>query len=122
MEDNVRGVQFRGLLLYIKDLHLTKIKAHIKFVYVRPQILSLLKNEKEMTIRVDWKYVGLTTLRLVLRFFPDQLWHRANMDRAAVVWSQGSSTFYLDDDGKIFKVIVDKYSEASDDNKLASFK
>ena len=105
-------------MFYIKDIHLTKIRAHIKYVYVRPQILSLLKNEKESTIRVDWRYVGLSTLRLVIRFIPDKLWHRANMDRAAKVWSQGSSTFYLDDNGKIFKLIVNKYIEASDEETV----
>ena len=51
----------------MKDLNLTKIRAHIKYVYVRPQILSLVKREEEKTIRVDWRYVGLTTLRLAIR-------------------------------------------------------
>ena len=67
MDDRVRGVQFRGLLFYIKDLNLNKITAHIKYVYVRPQILSLEKREDDQTIRVDWRYVGLTTLRLAVR-------------------------------------------------------
>ena len=68
MEDRVRGVEYRGLLFYIKDLNLTKIRAHIKYVYVRPQILSLEKREDERTIRVDWRYVGLTTLRMAFRY------------------------------------------------------
>ena len=67
MDDRVRGVQFRGLLFYMKDLNLNKIRAHIKYVYVRPQILSLEKREDDKTIRVDWRYVGLTTLRLAIR-------------------------------------------------------
>ena len=64
----MRGVQFRGLLFYIKDLNLTKIRAHIKYVYVRPQILSLVKREDENTIKVNWRYVGLSTFRLAIRY------------------------------------------------------
>ena len=68
MDDRVRGVQYRGLLFYMKDLNLTKIRAHIKYVYVRPQILSLEKREDDRTIRVEWRHVGLTTLRMGLRY------------------------------------------------------
>ena len=117
MDDRLKGVHYWGLLLYIKDQHLTKIKAHINYPYVRPQILNLVKLEQEKAIKVDWRYVGLTTLRMLLRYIPDKLWYRANMDKAAIVWSQGSSTHYLDEDFKIYKIVVDKLIETSEVEK-----
>ena len=116
VDDRIRGVKYTGLALYLKDLNLTKIRAHIKFVYVRPKILSLVKHEEDRTIHVDWRHVGVTTLRLVVRYIPDQLWFRDNMDKAAIVWAEGSSTYYLDENYKICKLILDKYNESSDED------
>ena len=85
LDDRIRGQKFQGLLLYIKNMHLLKIMAHIKFVYVRPHIVRVVKNSEERTITVDWKFVGLTMGRMVLRYIPDKLWFRANMDNASKV-------------------------------------
>ena len=117
VDDRIRGVKYTGLALYLKDLNLTKIRAHIKFVYVRPKILSLVKHEEDRTIHVDWRHVGVTTLRLVVRYIPDRLWFRDNMDKAAIVWAEGSSTYHLDEDYKICKLILDKYNESSDEDR-----
>ena len=62
-------------------MHLLKIVGHIKFVYVRPKIISLTKHPEDNTIRVTWKLVGLSITRMVVRYIPDQLWYRANMDK-----------------------------------------
>ena len=108
LEDRIRGQTFNGLLLYIKNMHLLKIAAHIKFVYVRPQIVSMKKFSDERKIVVDWKFVGLTLSRMVVRYFPDKLWNRANMDQAASTWYEGVSTFYLSEDNQIIKHVVEK--------------
>ena len=118
LEDRIRGQTFNGLLIYIKNMHLLKIAAHIKFVYVRPQIVSMKKFEEDKKIVVDWRFVGLTLSRMVIRYFPDKLWNRANMDNAAVTWYEGVSTFQLDQDNKIIRHVVEKNTGNADDQTL----
>ena len=75
------GQTFNGLILYIKNMHLLKIVANLKFVYVRPQVISLTKHPEDNTIRVTWKIVGLGMLRMAWRYIPDKLYIRTNMDK-----------------------------------------
>ena len=116
LDDKIRGQQYKGLIYYMKSISLLKILAHIRFVYVRPQIVKLTKYHDERKIVVDWRFVGLTQLRLALRYIPDRLWNRANMDQAAKTWYEGVSTFYLGEDLKIAKIVIEK-SDAVNKNQ-----
>ena len=118
IEDKIRGQQFKGLIFYIKNMHLLKILAHLKFVYVRPQIVKLTKHSEERRIVVEWRFVGLTMTRMAIRYIPDRLWNRANMDHAAKTWYEGVSTFYLDEDLKIVKHIIEKNDAENKDQTL----
>ena len=116
LDDRIRGQQFKGLIYYIKNIHLLKIMAHIRFVYVRPQIVKLTKIHEDRKIVVDWRFVGLTQFRMAIRYIPDKLWNRANMDQAAKTWYEGVSTFYLDEELKIVKHVIEK-SDAGNKNQ-----
>ena len=118
IEDKIRGQQFKGLIFYIKNMHLLKILAHLKFVYVRPQIVKLTKHSEERRIVVEWRFVGLTMTRMAIRYIPDRLWNRAIMDHAAKTWYEGVSTFYLDEDLKIVKHIIEKNDAENKDQTL----
>ena len=107
LDDKIRGQTFKGILLYIKNMHLLKIVAHMKFPYVRPRLTMLTKYTKEKMIVVEWQFVGLGFFRMMIRYIPDKLYRRANMDAAARVWFEGVSTFYLDEDWKIYKHVVE---------------
>ena len=74
------------------------------------------KYHDERKIVVDWRFVGLTQLRMALRYIPDRLWNRANMDQAAKTWYEGVSTFYLGEDLKIAKIVIEK-SDAVNKNQ-----
>jgi len=119
LEDKlIRNETYNGLHLYMKNMNLLKIVAHLKFVYVRPHITRVITDSDTRTVVVDWKFVGLTTLGLAIRYIPERLWHRANMDNAAKLWFEGTSTFYMDDKMKIFKHVVDKRQDSSQDQTL----
>ena len=77
----VLGVKVVGLEKYMLLVNVMKLLAHIRFVYVRMTLLSVTKEEEEGIIKVRWRVVGLGTLRLVLRYFPDRLWEKGNMER-----------------------------------------
>jgi len=118
LEDRIRGQSFDGIILYIKNMHILKIVAHIKFAYVRPQILSMTLHTEDNTIKVAWRIVGLGLARMVLRYIPDKLYNRANMDKAAVSWFEGYSTFYVNSNGKIVRHVVDKRTEEENNQTL----
>ena len=65
----------------MKSLNLIKIVGNIKFVYLRTKIISMTTHPEENTIKVAWKVVGLGMTRMILRYIPDQLWVKANMDK-----------------------------------------
>ena len=70
-----------GLDKYMLLVNVLRLLAHIRFVYVRMSLLSLTKEEDEGIIKVRWRVVGLGMGRLVLRYFPDRLWEKGNMER-----------------------------------------
>ena len=47
----------------------------------------------------------------MFRYIPDKLWYRSNMDKAAKVWSEGTSTYHIDEDFKIYKIVIQKPME-----------
>ena len=70
-----------GLDKYMLLVNVLRLLAHIRFVYVRMSLLSVAKEEDEGIIKVRWSVVGLGMGRLVLRYFPDRLWEKGNMER-----------------------------------------
>ena len=70
-----------GLDKYMLLINTMRVLAHIRFVYVRMSILSLTKEKEEGIIKVRWRVVGLGMGRMVVRYFPDRLWDKGNMER-----------------------------------------
>jgi len=120
LQDNVRGVQVVGLEKYLVLVNLLRMLAHIRFVYVRMTLLSLSKHPEESTIRVRWRVVGLGLGRMVLRYFPDKLWEKGNMERMSPSYFDGYSTFYVDSNSKIYQHTVDKVMEDKDKEVVKS--
>merc|ERR1719508_396671 len=114
LQDNIRGAKVVGLDKYMLLVNVLRLLAHIRFVYVRMSLLSLTKEEEEGIIKVRWSVVGLGMGRLVLRYFPDRLWEKGNMERLSPSYIDGHSTFYVDSDSKIYQHTVDRVMEDKD--------
>ena len=71
-----------GLEKYMLLINIMRMLAHVRFVYVRMTLLSVSKDEEASTVKVRWNIVGLGMARLVLRYFPDRLWEKGNMERS----------------------------------------
>jgi len=111
LQDNIRGVRLVGLEKYMLLINMLRLLAHIRFVYVRMSLLSLTKEEEEGVIKVRWRVVGLGFGRMLLRYFPDRLWEKGNMERMSPCYLDGYSTFYLDSNSKIYQHTVDRVME-----------
>jgi len=49
--------------------------------------------------------MGMT--RLGLRYVPDKLWRRENIDKTAPIWMAGVSKYFVDESGKVIKHVID---------------
>ena len=75
------GSRLAGLEKYRILINIMRLLAHVRFVYVRMTLLSVSKDEETSTIKIRWNIVGLGMVRLVLRYIPDRLWEKGNMER-----------------------------------------
>ena len=78
------GSRLAGLEKYRILINIMRLLAHVRFVYVRMSLLSVSKDEETSTVRIRWNLVGLGMVRLVLRYFPDRLWEKGNMERSVL--------------------------------------
>jgi len=114
LQDNVRGMRYEGLDQYIKLVNLLKLTAHVRFVYVRFHILKMTKHPEDGTIRVRWRIAGLGMVRMLVRYFPDKMWMKGNMDRCAPSWYDGISTFHVSGEDRIYKHVLDRVEGGQD--------
>jgi len=108
LEDNIRGKRLEGIVKYRNAISLMKILCHFRFVYVRFHILGITEHPEDGTVRIRWRIAGMGMIKMCLKYFPAQMWKRGNLDKAADTWYDGYSTFYVDNDDKIYKHRADK--------------
>ncbi|XP_011871807.1 PREDICTED: uncharacterized protein LOC105564200 [Vollenhovia emeryi] len=107
--NNIRGVTTTGLMNYVKQLMLLRFVGHIKFAYVKLDILKITIHHENDTVQVRWRIQGITGWRVLTMFWKYKIWKikdAINTNQAA--WYDGFSTFYVNADGKIYKHIADK--------------
>jgi len=105
-ENNIRGITTYGLNQYIQQMSLLRFVGHLKFAYVKMDILKLTKHTEDGTIRVRWRIKGVSTLRAMFQFWKFRSWkHDPSKE---IVWYDGFSTFYVGGDGLIHRHVCDK--------------
>ena len=70
-----------GLDKYMFYINIRRVLSHMRFVYVRMSVLSMSKDEENACIKIRWSILGLGMLRFCMRYFPDKLWKKGNMER-----------------------------------------
>jgi len=111
LEDNIRRQTFGGLLEYMKNCNILKIVTHVKFVFSRMNLGTVVINPTIGLIRIEWNITGMGMTRLGLRYIPDKLWTRENINRTSPVWISGVSKYFVDESGKVTKHIIDPLPE-----------
>lgn len=65
---------FRGLYNYVKQVALLRCVGHLKFAYVRFEILKITQHPEDGTIKVRWRISGISGLKVLLQFWRYKLW------------------------------------------------
>ena len=75
------GTEIVGLEKYMLYVNILRVFCHARFVYVRLNLLSVTKDEEQGCIKIRWSIVGQGVFRFMVRYFPDKLWAKGNMER-----------------------------------------
>ncbi|CAO1361257.1 unnamed protein product [Diamesa hyperborea] len=114
-ENNIRGTSSVGLYHYVKEVALLRTVGHLKFAYVKFEVLKITQNPEDNTVRVRWRIRGISALKVMLNFWKYKLWKIREIFEDTEAWYDGFSTFYMGSDGLIYKHVADKVMP--DENK-----
>ncbi|XP_015176601.1 PREDICTED: uncharacterized protein LOC107066467 [Polistes dominula] len=106
--NNIKGSETKGIFNYMKQLTWIRTIGHLKFAYVKLDVLKITMNPEDDTIKVRWRISGITGLRALFTLWKFKLWKMKEALNDAEVWYDGFSTYYVGADGKIYKHVMDK--------------
>ncbi|XP_032689431.1 uncharacterized protein LOC116852831 isoform X2 [Odontomachus brunneus] len=107
--NNIRGVTTKGLISYMKQLVFLKAFGHLKFAYVKFDIIKITMHTEDATVKVRWRIRGLSGIKMISVFWKYKIWDiKEAIEKDAEIWYDGFSTYYVNGEGKVYKHIVDK--------------
>lgn len=92
----------------MKTIALLRTVAHLKFAYVKLEVLKITKHPEDHTVKVRWRIRGISALKVMLNFWKYKLWKLNEVFDKQEAWYDGFSTFYVGSDGLVFKHVADK--------------
>ncbi|OAD56991.1 hypothetical protein WN48_02790, partial [Eufriesea mexicana] len=116
--NNIRGTTTVGIHQYFKQISLLRLIGHIKFAYVKLGIIKMSIHPEDSSIKVRWRIAGISGTRVIFTFWRYKIWNTKSELDSAPAWYDGFSTFYVNNDGKIFKHVVDKTMPEQDQRKI----
>ncbi|XP_050305890.1 uncharacterized protein C6orf136 homolog [Anthonomus grandis grandis] len=119
-EDNIRNVKTVGLLPYVKQVALLRTIGHIKFAFVKFDVLKITQHPEDGTVRVRWRIRGLKALKVMLQFWKYKLWNWKGMLDQCEDWYDGYSTFVVNSDGLVVRHVADKMMPDSDNVSISN--
>lgn len=121
-ENNIRGTRTVGLLHYVKQIALLRTVGHLKFAYVKFEILKITSHPEDGTVKVRWRIRGISGMKVFLQFWKFKLWKIKELfDDHQESWYDGFSIFFVGSDGLVYKHVADKM-QPDDDKALAALK
>ncbi|XP_068243757.1 uncharacterized protein [Palaemon carinicauda] len=106
-ENRIRGKVTVGLIPYVKQVALLRTVGHLKFAFVKFDILKITKHPEDGTIRVRWQIRGLSGLKAMFQFWKVKLWSWKSVKDEMESWYDGYSTFFVGGDGLVHKHVAD---------------
>nr|SVE77125.1 EOG090X09QP [Daphnia lumholtzi]SVE77729.1 EOG090X09QP [Daphnia lumholtzi]SVE78357.1 EOG090X09QP [Daphnia lumholtzi] len=107
-ENRIRGTRTTGLYNYVKQVALLRCVGHLKYAYVRFEILKITQHPEEGTIKVRWRICGISGLKVLLQFWRYKLWQWKEVLQKQESWYDGFSTFHVSSKGLITLHVADK--------------
>lgn len=106
--NNIRGTTTVGLFHYVKQMALLRTVGHLKFAYVKLEVLKITAHPEDCSIKMRWRIKGISGLKVLFMFWKIKIWNMKEIFKDQELWYDGFSTFYVGGDGLIQKHVVDK--------------
>jgi hypothetical protein len=113
-ENNIRGTTTVGLYNYVRQIALLRTVGHLRFAYVKFEVLKITKHPEDSTIKVRWRIRGISALKVMVTFWKYRLWNFREMFDKTEAWYDGFSTFHVNAAGEVVKHVADKMMPDSD--------
>nr|CAD7459586.1 unnamed protein product [Timema tahoe] len=113
-ENNIQGKRTVGIYNYVKQMALLRTVGHLKFAYVRFEILRISMHPEDSSVKVRWRIRGISAFKVFVGFWKYKLWKIKEMFEQQEAWYDGFSTFYVGNDGLIHKHVADKMMPDTD--------
>ncbi|XP_022919688.2 uncharacterized protein C6orf136 [Onthophagus taurus] len=117
-ENNIRGTRTVGLYNYVKQIALLRTVGHLRYAYVKFEVLKITQNPEDSSVKVRWRIRGISGLRVMVLFWKYRLWNVRELFEKTDSWYDGFSTFYVNSDGVIYKHVADKMMPDSENEVL----
>ncbi|KAI5631897.1 hypothetical protein NE865_15369 [Phthorimaea operculella] len=106
--NNIRGMTTVGLFHYVKQVALLRTVGHLKFAYVKFEIMKITTHTEDSSIKMRWRVRGISGFKVFFMFWKYKLWNMKEIWKDQELWYDGFSTFYVGADGLIQKHVCDK--------------
>ncbi|CAH0558838.1 unnamed protein product [Brassicogethes aeneus] len=113
-EDRIRNITTNGLYNYVKQVALLRTVGHLKFAYVKFEIIKITQHPEDSTVKIRWQIRGISAFRVMLQFWKFKLWKYREMFEKCDAWYDGFSTFHVNSEGQVVKHVADKMMPDSD--------
>lgn len=113
-ENNIRGTRSVGVYDYVKQMSLLRLLGHVRYAYVAFEVLKITQHPEDSTVRVRWRIVGVSGLKVMFQFWRHKFWNIKSVLDKQETWYDGFSTLYVNGEGHVVKHVADKMMPDSD--------
>jgi len=114
-ENNIRGTKTVGLHYFISMISILRLLGHLKYAFVKFDVLKITKHPEDGTIKVRWRIKGISGMKIFVNLWKFKLWNlEAAIKENVESWHDGFSIFYLGSDGLVHKLTADKMQPDND--------
>lgn len=92
----------------MKQVALLRTVGHLKYAYVKFEIIKITKNDEDSTVRIRWRIRGISAMKVMFTFWKYKLWKLKEVFDDQEMWYDGFSVFHVGEDGLIWKHVADK--------------
>jgi len=66
---------FRGLEYFMSTISILRLMGHLKYAFVKFDILKITKHPEDGTIKIRWRIKGISGMKVFLKFWKFKLWN-----------------------------------------------
>ena len=100
-----------GGINYVNQINLLRIYGNLRWVVVKCTVEGVQVSTEEGTVRIRFCIQGCGMLRWAINYIPKQLYKKENIRKHAPIWMEAISTYHVDEEGKIYRHILDNKDE-----------